>query len=245
MIHTALLIFVISLICYGQVALFLLPHYGIVFNGILIVLFLGLAIYDAYDLYAEDVLTLAAVIPTVSLVSIALQGDDIFTNIVVVYALLLFLTIGYAYFLYIKHGIFLIRNSKYLLVSLPVGIITGYFTAQFLLGVSHPLVISQASAYSIIILGSITEGIFFQGLVQNAVTLMTESLLGVVFTMILYAVFHDSHSPQITEIFLLLGFISAMMYVFFKNIYVSIGFLLAANVIFYMLTGTILAVAIN
>jgi hypothetical protein len=241
MIHTLLLVLITICLTLTQGLLFSLPVVGIIATGFCVLFFYLLAIYDVYDLYAEDTLTLSAVIPAITLFTTALELQHSLVHTAVTYATLLFLSGGYTIFLYIKHGIFAWRWSNYIPFILPLGIGVGLLLQSLI--PTHPPIANtpELLIYGLLVLIAIAETLFFQALVQNAVELMTEQMLAILFTSLLYTIFHATNIMYINFMFFGVSVILASTYSFIRNIYVICALNLVIQVTFYLFIHRVLA----
>ncbi|HSW89026.1 MAG TPA: CPBP family intramembrane glutamic endopeptidase [Candidatus Saccharimonadales bacterium] len=246
MIHIFLLLFLLIILLLNFVLTYIFPIAGILANSVTIILFLIFSVYDIYDTYAQDIFSLCVTFLVINFITIYLHFSDVYINSLILYLILLFIALMYCLKIFHEEKLFRLKNLRHIYIIFPIGILLAYVIYYFI-GFSqyatHPLQLPQALV--LISITGIAEAVFFQALIQNAVTKMTDMVIAVTFTSILYGLFHFNSSIFTTLLFILLSLIYCAIYALWKNIYISIGMNILVNVIFYILTSNLLIFAIK
>jgi hypothetical protein len=230
-----ILICIIALLFVSQAMLYLFPLYGLIITVLIAVLFLFFAVYDIYDLAAEELFAYASILPLLSLFSFSLPWLIGLPHQIVFYFLLLLASELFYSFLPIKHKIYHIRSMAWLPLVIFIGGITGLIFTFFLPHASTPLLWGLL----IILISSISEALYFQGLIQNASTFLTDKVLGVLFTVFIYGFFHITTSLNNLGYILIYMLIGSVIYAIWKNIYLNIIFYLVFQLIFFLITNNL------
>lgn len=244
MIHILLLLFLFTSLVLNAFTMYRYPEIGFLSSSITIIVYLVLAVYDFYDIYARDILALCAGFIIVTFLNIFLNLSDLYTNTLLIYIFLLFISIIFKIKLFHEQKIFKFKNIRYIFISFPMGILLGFAILYFLHFTQFN--ISQQNVYQavgIIMIMGIAEEFFFRGLIQNSVTRMTDTIIAITFTSILYGFFHFTNNITYVLLFILLSLCYSIIYAIWKNIYIVISLNILINITFYILTKNLLIFA--
>lgn len=240
MIQILLLIIILILLTLSQLTLIFFPFFGVLFNAFLLFLLLVSAVYDVYDLFAKDVLALASVVPLLQLLAIALPQYDPFINTHITYLILLLLTALYLPILRIEEHLFKLKKWIFLPLSPFIGLILG-FMAKILFSSSVSFIhVPLIPALFFLLTVACVEEIFFRGLLQNAVSFMSKPIIGVLFSSVVFTLFHITPNLLLVVFTFIASVFISSFYAYWKNIYCAILINLAMNITFYLLTGSLL-----
>jgi membrane protease YdiL (CAAX protease family) len=228
--HVSLLIGIIVLIFFSQLMLYLFPLYGLISTVIIATLFLSLSVYDIYDLAAEEVFAYISVLPILSLFSYSLPWLTGIPHQIVFYFLLLLVSELFYSFLPLKQKIYHTRSLKLFPLIILIGGIAGLTLAYYLPHGTTSLIWGILT----ILVSSIGEAVYFQGLVQNATSYLTENILGLLFTIFLYGFFHITSHFNNLVLILFYMLIGSVIYMKWKNIYLVMGFYFSFQLFFFL-----------
>ncbi len=234
--HLYLLICVFTLLFISQVNLVLYPQVGILVTSAMVILLLFLTIYDIFDLYAEVLFAYLSVIPFLSLFVISLFIQSLIVRDIFIFASLLIISELFYSFLPLKNKLYHLRSFKFIILSLIYAVLFGILAGLYLPHSNLPLFLSAL----IILLSSVSEALYFQGLIQNAVCNLINPITGVIFTIILYGFFHSTTNNEQLIIIILYGLCGTLLYFFWKNIYLVMIFYLLFQITFYFISHNIL-----
>ncbi len=245
MIHVLVLLFLLISLILNFFLLNISPIFGIFVSTFSIIIYLILSIYDFYDIYAQDILAIFPTFIFINLVSMYFHISDQYTNTLAIYLILFLISIIFSLKIFHEKKIFNFTNLKHsysALLGIGLGYVIYYFIPFSSFSVSK---LDLLGSLGLIVLIAISESIFFQALIQNAVTKMTEPIIGVIFTSILYGLFHFSNNIFYTALFIILNLMYSTVYAVWKNIYIIIGLNLITSLTFYFLTSHLLVFAIK
>lgn len=241
MIHIIFLLLLLLTLITNFITLYFFPTIGLIVNSFSIMLYLLLAVYDIYDIYARDILALAGTFILINLINIFLHLSDLYTNTLLIYMVLLCISLIFCFKIFHEKRFFRLKNLRHSYIILLGPLIGG--AISYFIPFSHTsLSLTQFQTIGLLVLVAFSEEIFFRALIQNAVTSMTDNIIAIPFTGILYALFHFSNNMTYTLLFLTLSLIYSTMYSIWKNIYITIGLNLATSLTFYLLTVNLLPI---
>lgn len=246
MIHILILIAIILTILANLVLPAAAPVIGLIANTISISVYLILAAFDVYDFYAQEVLSLSATLMVITIINVYLHFSDVFLNSLFVYVMLLFISLVFCLKIFHEKSFFSVKNLKKIYIIFPVGILLALAVSYFIHFTTFS--VQQVPIFLIFLflfIAAIAESIFFQALIQNAVISMTESIIAIGFTTILFGIFHFSNHFIYVGLYLLLGLAYSLLYTVWKNIYIIIGLNLIINLTYYLLTTNLLVFALR
>lgn len=233
--HLLLLIGIIVLIFISQAMLYLFPLYGLIATVLIAALFLFFAVYDIYDLAAEEVFAYSSVLLLLSIFSFALPWLTGLPHQIVFYFLLLFISeLSYS-FLPGRQKLYHAGSIIWLPLVILIGGVAGFGLGLYTLPGSTPLLWGLLA----ILVSSIAEAVYFQGLVQNATSLLTDSVLGVLFTVFLYGFFHISENFNNLGLMLIYALLGSIIYARWKNLYLVMGFYLTFQLIYFLISHSL------
>lgn len=241
MTHISILIIIILSYIFDLFLVSINPIFGIIFTSLLIIFFLTFTVIDFYDFDVQEVLSLVAALFLIILINLFIQSPNDYLNILIDLITLLFIAI--IFYLKIPKNRHFLKSSKtkYIYFSLPIGIILGsaiWLSGKFFSMSNNS--ISLNFAIPIIILAAISETLYFQNLLQNAVADMTDVPIAVAFITIMYGAFHFNFNIFTILVYIFLGFIYSSLYSIWKNIYLIIILNIIINITYYFLTKDIL-----
>jgi hypothetical protein len=222
------------------------PVVGVLVNSVTVLLYLLIAVYDFYDSDAQELFALSATFLLLNFISIYLHFSGVYINSLLLYLILFFIALLFCLKIFHEKKLFRLSNLKHIYVIFPIGVGVGFIIAYFInFSQFSDLHISQIQALSLIFIMGLAEEIFFRALIQNAVTKMTDGLIAVTFTSILYGLFHFSNNIFYLLVFILLSIVYSVVYSISKNIYIAIGLNIVVHVTFYVVTSHLLLFAIR
>ena len=233
--HLILLISIIILIFVSQAMLYLFPLYGLIVTVLILTLFLFFAVYDIYDLAAEEVFAYSSVLLLLSLFSFAFPWLTGLPHQITFYFLLLFISELFYSFLPVKQKFYHAHSIIWLPVVILLGGVAGFGLGLYTPYGTTPLLWGLL----VILVSSIAEAVYFQGLVQNASSLLTDSVLGVLFTVFLYGFFHISTNFSNLGLMLVYLLLGSIIYAKWKNLYLVMGFYLTIQLIYFLISHSI------
>jgi membrane protease YdiL (CAAX protease family) len=177
-----------------------------------------------------------SVIPFLSLFVISLFIQSLIVRDIFIFASLLIISELFYSFLPLKNKLYHLRSFKFIILSLIYAVLFGILAGLYLPHSNLPLFLSAL----IILLSSVSEALYFQGLIQNAVCNLINPITGVIFTIILYGFFHSTTNNEQLIIIILYGLCGTLLYFFWKNIYLVMIFYLLFQITFYFISHNIL-----
>lgn len=246
MIHIFLLFFLILTLILNFLLTYMFPLVGLFTSSITVIIYLLIAVYDFYDTEARDIFSLSVTFLLLNFVNIFFHFSDIYINMLIMYAILLFISLIFCLKIFHEKRFFRLKNITHIYIILPIGILLGLAIYYFLGFSQFSLVhITLQQAVGLIVLIGVSEEIFFRALLQNAVTKMTDTFIAITFTSILFGLFHFSTNIFATVLYILLSLMSCVTYSIWKNIYITIALNSIINITFYLVTSHLLLFAIR
>jgi hypothetical protein len=233
--HLLLLIGIILLIFISQVMLYLFPLYGLISTVIISGLFLFFAVYDIYDLAAEEIFAYASILPLLSLLSFSLPWLTGLPHEITFYFLLLLASELFYSFLPLRQKLYHSRSIIWLPLMILGGGILGLVLSTFSPHGTTPLLWGLLT----ILISSIGEAVYFQGLIQNATTLLTDNILGVLFTVFLYGFFHITTHFNNLGLILVYMLLGSLIYMKWKNMYLVMAFYLSFQLLYFLIAHSL------
>lgn len=238
--HLILFAIIIALIFLSQASIFLFPSFGIFCTLFIIGVLLFLATFKLKNLFAQETFAYSSIIPFLSLILLSSQIQDINIKTTLSYLILLFTSELYYSLLPRSSHIYHQRGLINIFFILCLGIFMGS-TFSFLL----PRINGQFFFWKLIliIISSIVEPLYFQGLIQNAASKMSDVFLGSTFAVLLYGFFHAT--PDLKDLLILIIFasVNAFIYAKWQNIYLIIGFSLSVQITTLLLKNALFIIS--
>ena len=233
--HLLTLICIIILLFVSQVMLYIFPLYGLIVTAFILALFMFFAVYDIYDLAAEEVFAYASILPFLSLLSFSLPWFSGMTREITFYFFLLILSELFYSFLPVKQKLYHTRSLVWLPLTILIGGALGWAVGIYSPHGTTPML----WGLFLILLISISEAVYFQGLMQNAVSYLTDSVLGVLFTVFIYGFFHASSHINSLGLILLYILCGSIIYMKWKNIYLVMSFYFSFQLVYFILVHSV------
>lgn len=222
----------------NQILLLLHPEFGLITNAFVLFLFTLLAVYDFSNVFIQDVLMIASVFPLLNFCAFLIPATlpillkELFLTIILIFLSLYFLTI-----LPIPHHYFKKKEIK--LFDLVLIFIIAVVSAIDIPSIYHSQFTKDHAVWYALgiftLFSSITEVVFFQGLLQNAIQLKSKKFFAVGMTTVLFILFHLTGNFAYIPIYLFVGLLVSSIYAISENIPIAIGLNIIINLIFLLL----------
>lgn len=239
-----LIISILSIIMLSTGMLFLFPVFGVFLTAGVIVGLTGIVALDIYDTNMTKILVLLSLIPSLSLLSIALQEKNI-SLFILFYYLMLF-SASIVYLIKIDRNIYLpsLKKILYLPYAVAFGVEVGFMLSVLFNRNATPHAVSLDQAIAGSILMAVTEGLYFQFLFQNLTTKVFSPFFAVIATSLLYILLHGNFTIPSLMVWGLLGLFISSLYTLTKNIYFTILFTIVMNLLYFFFAKNFMSLTI-
>ncbi len=234
MVQTIILYSSLLLLLTAQIIYLASPVLAIVSNGILLVFFVLLSIYDRYDLYAEDVFALLAAIPALFLILFTNQFAATAYPHAVLDVCLFILSMLYIWS-YKKKFSFSLSHVGYFVLALPLGILLAYIL-KTVGGKPLPVPFDRTTIGVLLyLMAALGSELYFRLLVQDAAIKMTTQLTGIIFVTLLFLLTHYHTNTLMMIYYFFVSLISSLLYMKSRSIIPSILLYAISSICFFII----------